>query len=345
MTRSALPAGFPAVLTLDEQSRWAYHQLESQPADITRKLFLELLHDRNETLYFKVLSDHLAELLPVLDGQAAGETARGRTRTSTATRAGFTCRSTSPGDVEKSFATLGLSAGDVNVVVCSDAGQIPGIGDGGGGGVRAATGTAAIYTAAAGIHPGRVIPVALDSGTDNETLRSDPFYLGNRHAKRRGPEYDAFIDHYVQAVSAQFPRALLHFAGFSTHNAQKILQAYGHDYRVFSDQVQGTGAAVLAAVYAAIRITGIPIKHQELVVCGAGADGIAIADHLRAAMTGDGATDEQARSQIWVAGGTGSCSTTRRICATSSGTTPSSAPPRPGRLCRAPWGWPRPSRA
>ncbi|MDX6336999.1 MAG: hypothetical protein QOG05_4339 [Streptosporangiaceae bacterium] len=291
----------PAVLTLDEQSRWAYHQLESQPVGITRQLFLELLHDRNETLYFKVLSDHLAELLPVLDGRAAGETASAYPYEYGHPR-GIYLSIDRPGDVEKSFATLGLGADDVDVIVCSDAGQVPGIGDGGGGGLRAAAGKAAIYTAAAGIRPGRVISVSLDAGTDNEALRSDPFYLGNRQARRRGPDYDTFIDRYVQTVSAQFPGALLHFGGFSPENARKIVRAYGPGYRVFSDVVQGTGTAVLAAVYAAIRVTGIPMKHQELVVCGAGADGIAIADHLRAAMTGDGATDEQACSQIWVAG-------------------------------------------
>jgi malate dehydrogenase (oxaloacetate-decarboxylating) len=206
-----------------------------------------------------------------------------------------------PGDIEKSFATLGLGAGDVDVIVCSDAGQVPVAGGGRGGGPRTATGKAALYTAAAGIHPGRVIPVWLDTGTGSEALRSDPFYLGSRRARGRGPDYDAFIDRYVRTVSALFPGALLHFAGFSPGSARKIVHGYG-GYRVFSDGLQGTGTAVLAAVYAATRVTGIPLKHQEPVVCGAGADGVALADLLRAAMTGDGASDEQARSQIWLAG-------------------------------------------
>jgi malate dehydrogenase (oxaloacetate-decarboxylating) len=229
----------PAVLTLDEQSQRAYTQLESQAAN-TRKVFLELLHDRNATLYFKVLSDHLAELLPLIAGRAAdeaiGQYEYGHPR-------GIYLSIDRPGDIEKSFATLGLAADDVDVIVCSDAEQVPGIGDFGGGGLRVAMATLATYTAAAGIHPGRVIPVSLDTGTDNETWLSDPFYLGNRHARRRGPDYDAFIKRYVQAVSGQFPGSLLHFAGFSTANAREILQAYGHGYRVFSD-VQGAGAAV-----------------------------------------------------------------------------------------------------
>jgi malate dehydrogenase (oxaloacetate-decarboxylating) len=290
----------PAVLTLDEQSRRAHTQLAAQPDGLARNVFLELLHNRNETLYFKVLADHLAQLLPLLDGQAAdeaigqyefGQYEYGRPR-------GIYLSIDRPVDLEKSFATLGLGAGDVDVVVCSDAEQIPAVGDWGGG-MRAATGKAAIYTAAAGIHPSRVIPVSLDTGTDNQTLLSDPFYLGNRHARRRGQEYDAFIDRYIQTVSTLFPNALLHFAGFSPDNARKIVRAYS-GYRLFSDEVQGTGAVVLAALYAATRVTGIPMKHQELVVCGAGADGVAIADQVR--MTGDGATDEQARSQIWLVG-------------------------------------------
>jgi malate dehydrogenase (oxaloacetate-decarboxylating) len=289
----------PAVLTLDEQSRRAHTQLAAQPDGLARNVFLELLHNRNETLYFKVLADHLAQLLPLLDSRAAdeaiGQYEYGRPR-------GIYLSIDRPGDLEKSFDTLELGAGDMDVVVCSDAGQIPAVGAWGAGGMRAASGKAAVYTAAAGIYPSRVIPVSLDIGTDNETLLSDPFYLGNRHARRRGPDYDAFIKRYVQTVSGQFPGALLHFAGFSPDNAREILQVYGHDYRVLSDDMQGTGAVVLAAVYAATRVTGIPMKHQELVVCGAGADGVAIADQVRAAMTGDGATDEQARSQIWLAG-------------------------------------------
>jgi malate dehydrogenase (oxaloacetate-decarboxylating) len=290
----------PAVLTLDEQSRWAYQQLEAQPGGLARSDFLERLHDRNATVFFKVLSDHLAELLPVLEGRAAGETAGPYPHEYSSPR-GIFLSIDRPGDIEKSFATLGLGADDVDVIVCSDAEQVPGIGDFAGGGLRVALATLATYTAAAGIHPGRVIPVSLDTGTDNETWLSDPFYLGNRHARRRGLDYDEFIKQYVQTVSGQFPGALLHFAGFSTDNERKILQAYGHDYRVLSDELQGTGAAVLAAVYAATRVSGIPMKHQELVVCGAGADGVAIAGQVRAAMTADGATDEQARSQIWLA--------------------------------------------
>jgi malate dehydrogenase (oxaloacetate-decarboxylating) len=290
----------PAVLTLDEQAERAYSHLRAMPGDAARKLYLEHVHDRNETLYFTVLSGHPAELLPIvadpLDGDGIGPSSPEYPSPD-----GIYLSIDRPGDIEKSFATLGLGAGDVDIIVCSDGEQIPGIGDGGVGGILVAAGKLAIYTAAAGIRPSRVIPVSLDAGTDNQALRGDPFYLGSRRARRHGQDYHAFIRRYVQTVSRLFPGALLHFDAIDPENARQIMHAYGRGYRVFSD-VQGLGAAVLAAVYAGIRVTGIPLKYQTVVAFGAGATGVAIVDQLRDAMVADGATEEQARSQIWLVG-------------------------------------------
>ena len=290
----------PAVLTLDEQAERAYSQLRAMPGGVARKLYLEHLRDRNETLYFTVLSGHPAELLPIVTDQLAGD-GIGPSSPECYSPDGIYLSIDRPGDIEKSFATLGLGAGDVDIIVCSDGEEIPGIGDGGGGGIQIAAGKLAIYTAAAGIRPSRVIPVALDAGTDNQALRGDPFYLGSRRARCRGQDYHAFIRRYVQTVSRLFPGALLHFEAIDPENARQVLHAYGRGYRVFSD-VQGTGAAVLAAVYAGIRVTGIPMKYQMVVAFGAGAAGVAIAGQLRDAMVADGATEEQARSQIWLVG-------------------------------------------
>src|SRR5260370_15932939 len=291
----------PAVLTLDEQAERVYIQLRSAPAGIARKVCLEQLRDRNETLYFKVLSDHPAELLTIGANPVPGE-ATGPCAQESYSPGEISLPIDRPGDVEKSFASLGLGAGDVDVIGCSDAAAIPGIGDRAVGGIQIAAGKLAIYTAAAGVRPGRVIPVSLDAGTDNEALRIDPLYLGNRHARRRGRDYDAFLKRYVETVSGLFPGALLHFEAFGPDNARKVLQDYGHGYRVFTNDVQGTGTLVLAAVYAGIRVSGIPIKHQTVAVFDAGATGVAIADQLRDAIVADGATDEQARSQIWLVG-------------------------------------------
>jgi malate dehydrogenase (oxaloacetate-decarboxylating) len=290
----------PAVLTLDEQAERAYHQVRAMPGGVARQLYLEHLHDRNETLYFRVLSSHPAELLPIVADPLAAD-GIGQSFPEFYCPDGIYLSIDRPSDIEKSFATLGLGAGDVDIIVCSDGEEIPGIGDGGVGGIQVAAGKLAIYTAAAGIRPSRVIPVSLDVGTDNQALRGDPFYLGSRQARRRGQDYHAFIRRYVQTVSRLFPGALLHFEAIGQENARQVLHAYGRGYRVFSD-VQGTGAVVLAAVYAAIRVTGIPMKYQTVVAYGAGAAGAAIADQLRDAMVADGASEEQARSQVWLVG-------------------------------------------
>src|SRR5271163_2754357 len=290
----------PAVLTLDQQAERAYSQLRAMPAGDARKLYLEHLHDRNETLYFTLLSGHPAELLPLVADLLAGD-GIGQSPPGYYCPDGIYLSIDRPGDIEKSFATLGLGAGDVDIIVCSDGEEIPGIGDGGVGGIGAAAGKLAIYTAAGGIRPRRMIPVSLDAGTDNQALRGDPFYLGSRRARRRGQDYHAFIGRYVQTVSRLFPGALLHFEAIDPETARQILHAYGRGYRVFSD-MQGTGAVVLAAVYAGIRVTGIPMRYQTVVAFGAGATGVAITDQLRDAMVADGATEEQARSQIWLVG-------------------------------------------
>jgi malate dehydrogenase (oxaloacetate-decarboxylating) len=166
-------------------------------------------------------------------------------------------------------------------------------------GIQISIGKLAIYTAGAGIDPWRAIPVSLDVGTDNERLLNDPLYLGNRHARHRGADYDEFIQKYVQTAHRLFPNAMLHFEDFGPEHATAILGTYSPDYCVFNDDVQGTGAVVLAAVYSGLRVTGSRMKDQKMVVFGSGSAGIGIADQLRDAMVADGATVEQATAQIW----------------------------------------------
>jgi malate dehydrogenase (oxaloacetate-decarboxylating) len=293
-----LPSG---VLTLGEQAERTAAQLRSLPDNLARSLYLGQLHDRNETLFFKVLSDHLDELLPIVDDPTAGETIEQFPAEHRRPR-GIYLSIDQPDNIEKTFVSLGLGADDVDVIACSDAGDLPGVGDGGVAGVRIAAGKLAVYTAGAGIRPDRVIPVSLDVGTDNQALLDDPLYVGNRHARRRGKDYEAFIERYVQTASKMFPGALLHFQDFGAGPARSILQTYGGDYRVFVDNMQGTGAVALAAVYAATRVTGIPMKHQTMVVFGAGAAGVAVADQVHDAIVADGATDEQACHQICLVG-------------------------------------------
>src|SRR5215470_15889992 len=291
-----LPA---AVLTLDQQAERAYRQLQQQPTDLAKNVYLEQLHDRNETLYFKLLADHLVELLPVVYDPTVGDAIEQYSHEFRRAR-GIYLSIDRPDDIAKAFATLQLGPGDVDLIVCSDAEEILGIGDWGVGGIEIAVGKLAVYTAAAGIDPSRVIPVSLDVGTDNEGLLNDPLYLGNRHARVRGEAYDTFISKYLETASSMFPKALLHFEDFGADNARRILAAYGDRYRIFNDDMQGTGAITLAAAMAAVRVTGIPMREQKIVVFSAGTAGVGIADQLRDAMIRDGATAKQATSQVWL---------------------------------------------
>jgi len=204
-----------------------------------------------------------------------------------------------PDEIAAAFRTFGLGPDDVDLIVCTDAEAILGIGDWGVGGIQIAVGKLALYTAGGGIDPRRCIAVSLDVGTDNEQLLQDPFYLGNRHARRRSADYDEFIRRYIQTAHQMFPHAILHFEDFGPINARKILQTYGDDYCVFNDDVQGTGAVVVAAVYGGCHVSGIPLRDQKTIVFGAGTAGIGVADQIRDAMVADGATVEQATSQIW----------------------------------------------
>ena len=287
-----------AVLTLDEQADRVWHQLQSLATDLGRNLLLEQLHYRHELLYYKVLEDHLPELMPVVYTPTVGEAIQ-RFSDEYRGQRGLFLSIDEPGEIEAAFATFGLEPGDVDLIVCTDAEAILGIGDWGVGGIQIAVGKLALYTAGAGIDPRRCLAVSLDVGTDNEQLLQDPFYLGNRHARHRGAEYDEFVDRYIETAHRLFPRAILHFEDFGPLNARRILQTYGDRYCVFNDDIQGTGAVVVAAVYGGCHVTGVPMRDQTAIVFGAGTAGIGVADQIRDAMVSDGATIEQATAQIW----------------------------------------------
>ena len=287
-----------AVLTLDEQADRVWHQLQSLATDLGRNLLLEQLHYRHELLYYKVLEDHLPELMPVVYTPTVGEAIQ-RFSDEYRGQRGLFLSIDEPDEIAEAFQTFGLEPDDVDLIVCTDAEAILGIGDWGVGGIQIAVGKLALYTAGGGIDPRRTIAVSLDVGTDNEQLLQDPFYLGNRHARRRGKEYDDFVDRYIETAHRLFPTAILHFEDFGPLNARKILHTYGDKYCVFNDDVQGTGAVVVAAVYGGCHVTGIPMRDQKTVVFGAGTAGIGVADQIRDAMVADGATAERAASQIW----------------------------------------------
>ena len=298
--RLGLTGRFPAAVeTLDQQASRTYRQLCGFERNLDKYVFLDQLHDRNETLYYRVLTDHLAELLPVVYDPTVGEAIKRWSREYRRSRAVYLSVDRIE-DVRPSFETLGLGPDDVDLLVVSDAEEILGIGDWGVNGTDISVGKLAVYTAAAGIHPGRTIAVNLDCGTDNEALLNDPSYLGNRHARVRGKRYDALVEEYLSVAAELFPRALLHFEDFGPANARRILQANCDKYRIFNDDMQGTGAIVIAAVISGMKVTGQNFADQRLVVYGAGTAGTGMADQIRAGMVRDGLSPDEARSRIWL---------------------------------------------
>jgi malate dehydrogenase (oxaloacetate-decarboxylating) len=288
-----------AVLTLDQQAQRAYQQMLRQGNDLAKNVYMEQLHDRNEVLYYRVLADHLAELLPVVYDPVIGDAIERYSHEYRRPR-GLFLSIDRPDDMDKAFASLDLGPEDVDLIVCSDAEEILGIGDWGVAGSMIAVGKLAVYTAAAGIDPRRVIPVSLDVGTNNEGLLNDPLYLGNRHARVRGADYDAFIKKYLQTASARFPNALLHFEDFGADNARRILLKYRDQYRIFNDDMQGTGVIAMAGLFSALKVTGTQWREQRVIIFGGGTAGIGIADQIHDQMVRNGLDPNQATRQIWI---------------------------------------------
>lgn len=288
-----------AVETLDQQAARAYRQFASYEKDMEKYIFLDQLHNRNEVLYYKLLTDHLAEMLPIVYDPTVGEAIKQWSRDYRRSRAVY-LDVNHPENIRASFATLGLGANDVDLLVVSDAEEILGIGDWGVNGTDISVGKLAVYTAAAGIHPARTIAVNLDVGTDNEALLNDPAYLGNRHARVRGERYDALIAEYLKVAAELFPHALLHFEDFGPSNARRILVQNRDKYRIFNDDMQGTGAIVMAAVFSGLKVTKQTFAEQRLVVYGAGTAGTGMADQISAAMERDGLSREEAKKRVWL---------------------------------------------
>lgn len=291
-----LPA---AVETLDEQAKRAYEQLSRYEKPMEKYIFLDQLHNRNEVLYYRLLTDHIAEMLPIVYDPTVGDAIKQWSRDYRRSRAVY-LNVNRPEDIRASFETLGLGADDVDLIVCSDAEEILGIGDWGVNGTDISVGKLAVYTAAAGIDPSRVIAVNLDVGTDNEALLNDPTYLGNRHARVRGERYDHLINEYLKVASEMFPNALLHFEDFGPSNARRILVENREKYRIFNDDMQGTGAIVMAAVISGLKVTKQNFAEQRLVVYGAGTAGTGMADQISAAMERNGLSREEAKKRVWL---------------------------------------------
>ena len=293
-----LPAGES---TLESQARRVYAQYARQADDLSKNLYLTALRDRNEVLFYRLLGEHVEEMLPVVYTPTIGDVIERYSHEYRRPRGVFLSIDR-PQEIERSLRNFGRNADEVDLIVATDSEGILGIGDQGVGGVEIAIGKLTVYTAAGGIHPRRVIPVVLDVGTDNPALLTDPLYLGNRHPRVRGEQYDAFIDTYVRTAQRMFPNALLHWEDFGVENARRILERYSDELLTFNDDMQGTAAVALAAAVAAVRAAGSRMRDQRVVILGPGTAGVGIADFLREAMERDGLSPEEATRRVWLVG-------------------------------------------
>ncbi|AXE37234.1 NAD-dependent malic enzyme [Acidipropionibacterium virtanenii] len=286
------------VIGIDAQVRQAYRQYGAQPDDLSKYLFLDSAHDSDEVLYYRLLADHLAEMLPVVDtptvGRAIGQYSHWYQRPR-----GVYLSIDDPDAMEESLLAMGQDPHGVDVIATTDSEAILGLGDQGVGGVAITIGKLAVYTAAGGLHPHRLLPVVLDVGTDNLALLSDNSYVGLRHSRTRGAEYDEFLARYIETVTRVFPDAMIHWEDFGAVNATRILACYGDDHRLFNDDIQGTGAVALAALATAVRASRKRLADQRIVIFGAGSAGTGIARLAMRFMTQEGLSPEDAVGRIW----------------------------------------------
>lgn len=288
----------PEISTLAAQVKRAYMRYERLPDALSKNVYLTALHDRNEVLFYRLFSEHLREMIPIVNNLTVGRAMEQYHHECRRPR-GVYLSIDHADSIEEAFSNLGVGPGDIDLIIATDAEQVLGIGDWGVGGIEVAIGKLAIYTAAGGIDPARVIPVMLDVGTNRENLLNDSAYIGNRHARVRGERYEAFIDDYVKVVTRLFPNALLQWEDFTPGNGRRILEKYRDQVCTFNDDMQGTGAIALAAAISAVRICGSPLRNQRVVVFGAGTAGIGIADQIRDAMVREGLTRAKAARRFW----------------------------------------------
>jgi malate dehydrogenase (oxaloacetate-decarboxylating) len=287
----------PHVESLDEQATRAYEAYQRQESDLERHIYLRDLQDTNEVLFYRLLLDHVVEMLPMVYTPVVGQGCQEFSRIYQRSR-GLFISYPHRGDICTSLRNRPNE--EVDVIVVTDGERILGIGDQGVGGLGIPIGKLSLYSLIGGIHPDRTLPIVLDVGTNNQERLDDPEYLGWRHERVTGKDYDDFVDEFVEAVKEELPGVCLQWEDFATPHARPILERYRDQLLTFNDDVQGTAAVVLGAIIGAISVTGGELKEQKIVFLGAGSAGIGVADYLRAAMVDEGLTEEQARRRFWV---------------------------------------------
>ncbi len=291
-----LPRG---VMTMDEQNRRVHKQFQSEPSDLAKYNYLNAMRDRNEFLFYRLISENIEEMMPIVYTPTIGAAIQEYSHWFHKPR-GIYLSIDDQDLMEESLLADRAAPEDIDLIVVTDSEGILGIGDQGVGGVAITVGKLSLYTAGGGIHPHRALPVVLDTGTDNLDLLNDPAYIGVPHPRVRGKAYDEFIAKFVDCVQRLFPNAMLHWEDFAAANATRILERYRNEICTFNDDIQGTAAVVVAAVLSAMRSSKVRLQDQRIVVHGAGSAGIGIVNQLLEVMIErQGMDPKVARSRFW----------------------------------------------
>ncbi|MEU4489797.1 NAD-dependent malic enzyme [Streptomyces purpurascens] len=289
----------PAVETLDEQVARAYEAFHGYDKPLNRHIYLRQLQDTNEVLFYRLVTEYLDELLPVVYTPTVGEACQRFSEIYRRPR-GLFLSWEDRHRFRDILRNRPYPDHDVDVVVVTDGQRILGLGDQGVGGMGIPIGKLSLYTAIGGIHPARTLPILLDVGTDNEALLDNPRYLGRRDRRLTGAEYDEMIEAFVSAVEAELPGTLLQWEDFATAHAHPILARYRDRLLTFNDDIQGTAAVALGALSTAADVAGTPLPDQRLVILGAGSAAIGVADMIRTAMVDEGLSEDEATARFWI---------------------------------------------
>jgi malate dehydrogenase (oxaloacetate-decarboxylating) len=287
----------PSVATLDEQVSRRLETFRSLNSPIDKYSFLRDLQDTNETAFYALLTSDLEEMVPIVYTPTVGAGCERFSHVYRKPRGLFLAL---PNQARIESILTNPRFDQVEVIVVTDGDRILGLGDQGAGGMGIPIGKLALYTACAGIHPATTLPILLDVGTDRRELLADQLYIGWRHARVRGAEYDAFVDRFVTAVKQRWPHVLLQWEDFAQANAGRMLEKYRDRLCTFNDDIQGTAAVAVGAVLSAINITGVPLRHQRIALVGAGSAGCGISRLLMEAMVEEGQTAEEARACFYL---------------------------------------------
>ena len=288
----------PHIATEQEQLARTYGNYKMQDSDIERYIFLASMHDRNETLFYRLVQEHITEMMPIIYTPVVGLGCQTYSRIYRRPRGLYV--SWEKQNMIDTFLANAANPAATEVIVVTDGERILGLGDLGVGGIGIPVGKLALYTVCAGIAPSTTLPIILDVGTDNKELLNDPLYLGSRHERVRGQQYDDFIETFVTGVMRTFPNALLQWEDFAKHNASRLLERYRDRLCSFNDDIQGTGAVTLAGLIAASQVTGKKLSEYRVVMFGAGSAATGISNQIVAAMTNEGLNEQEAKSRIWL---------------------------------------------